>query len=154
MVLRFCKTYHKIHLYLFSAAYTHIANIWEYLPTVPREGDLKNFVHKMNQIFLVSCMTLCVWKGGRGEYTASTRGRGRYSCIQSFHCLIFVSSGIWFQWNNCCCCCFFLQSLFSDPGYGETDQISRVRREVDEVKDVMTQNIGTACWADCVSRLA
>ena len=33
-------------------------------PPAPREGDLKNFVHKMNQIFLVSCMTLCVCVGG------------------------------------------------------------------------------------------
>ena len=34
------------------------------------------------------------------------------------------------------------QALFSDSSYDETDQISKVRREVDEVKDVMTQNIG------------
>lgn len=32
-------------------------------------------------------------------------------------------------------------SLFSDPGHDDTDQISKVRREVNEVKDVMTQNI-------------
>ena len=37
---------------------------------------------------------------------------------------------------------FPLQSLFSDPGHDDTDQISKVRREVNEVKDVMTQNIG------------
>lgn len=32
-------------------------------------------------------------------------------------------------------------TLFSDPSHDETDQISKVRREVNEVKDVMTQNI-------------
>lgn len=32
-------------------------------------------------------------------------------------------------------------SLYSDPGYDESDQISKVRKEVNEVKDVMTQNI-------------
>lgn len=32
-------------------------------------------------------------------------------------------------------------SLYSDPGYDESDQISKVRREVNEVKDVMTENI-------------
>lgn len=32
-------------------------------------------------------------------------------------------------------------ALFSGPSYDETDQISKVRREVNEVKDVMTQNI-------------
>ena len=37
---------------------------------------------------------------------------------------------------------FLLQSLFSDPGHDDIDQISKVRREVNEVKGVMTQNIG------------
>lgn len=32
-------------------------------------------------------------------------------------------------------------SLYSDPGYDESDQITKVRKEVNEVKDVMTQNI-------------
>lgn len=32
-------------------------------------------------------------------------------------------------------------SLYSDPGYDESDQIAKVRKEVNEVKDVMTQNI-------------
>ena len=41
-----------------------------------------------------------------------------------------------------CVYLFPLQSLFSDPGHDDTDQISKVRREVNEVKDVMTQNIG------------
>lgn len=35
-----------------------------------------------------------------------------------------------------------LQALFSDPCNDETDQISKVRRQVHEVQDVMTQNIG------------
>lgn len=34
------------------------------------------------------------------------------------------------------------QALFSDTGYDDTDQIAKVRREVNEVKGVMTQNIG------------
>lgn len=32
-------------------------------------------------------------------------------------------------------------ALFSDTGYDDTDQIAKVRREVNEVKGVMTQNI-------------
>lgn len=32
-------------------------------------------------------------------------------------------------------------SLYSDPGFDESDQIAKVRKEVNEVKDVMTQNI-------------
>ncbi|CAH3104538.1 unnamed protein product [Pocillopora meandrina] len=32
-------------------------------------------------------------------------------------------------------------SLYSDPGYDESDQITKVQKEVNEVKDVMTQNI-------------
>lgn len=32
-------------------------------------------------------------------------------------------------------------SLYSDPGYDDSDQIAKVRKEVNEVKDVMTQNI-------------
>ncbi|XP_058959110.1 vesicle-associated membrane protein 7B-like [Pocillopora verrucosa] len=32
-------------------------------------------------------------------------------------------------------------SLYSDPGYDESDQIAKVQKEVNEVKDVMTQNI-------------
>lgn len=41
-----------------------------------------------------------------------------------------------------CYCLLFPQALFSDTGYDDTDQIAKVRREVNEVKGVMTQNIG------------
>ena len=41
-----------------------------------------------------------------------------------------------------CYCLLFPQALFSDMGYDDTDQIAKVRREVNEVKGVMTQNIG------------
>lgn len=43
------------------------------------------------------------------------------------------------------CILFPAQALFSDSGDDDTDQISKVRREVNEVKDVMTQNIGMDC---------
>ena len=41
-----------------------------------------------------------------------------------------------------CYCLLSPQALFSDTGYDDTDQIAKVRREVNEVKGVMTQNIG------------
>lgn len=41
-----------------------------------------------------------------------------------------------------CYCLLSPQALFSDTGHDDTDQIAKVRREVNEVKGVMTQNIG------------